>query len=105
LGWGENQTGAAALLKSPNACENHQTEPSWVNETKHGAAERMRRFRDRRKRGTRVYRIEVAEDEIEALLVGTRNLHPASADNPKLVEAALQRMIDTLVVRYLSRDA
>jgi hypothetical protein len=72
---------------------------------KHGAADRMRRWRERRKRGTRVYRIEAAEDEIEALLVGTRNLHPASADNPKQVEAALQRMIDTLVVRYFSRDA
>jgi hypothetical protein len=71
----------------------------------HSAAERMRRWRERRKKGTRVYRIEADEAEIEELLIGTKHLHPANADSPRAVEEALQRMIDTLAVRYLSRDA
>lgn len=70
----------------------------------HSSADRMRRLRDRRKRGTRVYRIEVAEDEIEALLVGTKHLSPLNTDSPRAVEAALQSLIDRLAVSYLSRE-
>jgi hypothetical protein len=84
-----------------------KAEPSQVNdrdETKHGAAERMRRLRERRRRGTRVFRIEADEAEIEALLVGTKHLSPLNADSPRAVESALQSLIDRLAVSYLSRE-
>jgi cytidylate kinase len=75
-----------------------------MNETKHGTAERMRRLRERKRRGTRVFKIELDEAEIEDLLIGTKHLRPENADSHRAVESALQSLIDRLAVSYLSRE-
>lgn len=69
-----------------------------------GAAERQRRYRDRRKAGRRVLQIEIDEVELAAALEMLRFLDPQKADDDEAVERGLSEMIQVLC-RVLANDA
>ncbi|MGO6778672.1 hypothetical protein [Rhizobium ruizarguesonis] len=69
-----------------------------------GAAERQRRYRDRRKAGRRVLRIEVDEVELAVVLERLHFIDPQQADDDEAVGRGLSEMIQVLC-RGLADDA
>ncbi|MGO6907400.1 hypothetical protein ACC684_24780 [Rhizobium ruizarguesonis] len=69
-----------------------------------GAAERQRRYRDRRKAGRRVLQIEIDEVELAAALQRLHFLGPLDADDDETLRRGLNRMIQVLC-RGLAGDA
>ncbi|MBY5530535.1 hypothetical protein [Rhizobium leguminosarum] len=61
-----------------------------------GAAERQRRYRDRRKAGRRVLQIEIDEVELAAALERLHFLSPLDADDDEALQGGLNRMIQVL---------
>ncbi|MBX4989381.1 hypothetical protein [Rhizobium lentis] len=61
-----------------------------------GAAERQRRYRDRKKAGRRVFQIEVDEVELTATLERLRILSPLDADDDETLRRGLNRIIQVL---------
>lgn len=61
-----------------------------------GAAERQRRYRDRRKAGRRVLQIEIDEVELAAALERLKILSPLDADDDETLRRGLNRIIEVL---------
>ncbi|WP_172643462.1 hypothetical protein [Rhizobium gallicum] len=66
--------------------------------------ERQRRYRDRRRAGRRVLRIEIDEVELAVVLERLHFLDPQKADDDEAVERGLSDMIQVLC-RGLADDA
>ncbi|WP_085859436.1 hypothetical protein [Rhizobium sp. TAL182] len=69
-----------------------------------GAAERQRRYRDRRKAGRRVLQIEIDEVELADALERLHLLDPLEADDDEAVLRAFHKMVRVLC-RGLADDA
>jgi hypothetical protein len=63
------------------------------------AAVRMRRLRDRRRRGFRVALVEISQQDMQALIT-TGVLDRALAADLSAVEAAIGKVLDRLAERY-----
>ncbi|MGR9204115.1 hypothetical protein ACU8OG_09260 [Rhizobium leguminosarum] len=61
-----------------------------------GAAERQRRYRERRKAGRRVLQIEIDEVELTAALERMKILSPLDADDDGAVLQAFHKMVRVL---------
>ncbi|TBZ86153.1 hypothetical protein E0H56_27780 [Rhizobium leguminosarum bv. viciae] len=61
-----------------------------------GAAERQRRYRDRKKAGRRVFQIEVDEVELTATLERLKILSPLDADDDETLRRGLNWIIEVL---------
>ncbi|WP_439574923.1 hypothetical protein [Phreatobacter sp.] len=61
------------------------------------AADRARRYRERRREGIEVYRVPV-RDCIAVVLVELGELHPNKSDDRAAVEAALARFLERLAL-------
>ncbi|WFU88743.1 hypothetical protein QA644_06680 [Rhizobium sp. CC1099] len=68
------------------------------------SSERQRRYRERRKVGRRVVRVEVDEVELAAALESLNFRSPVNADDDEAVQRALNDMIQVLC-RGLADDA
>ncbi|WP_143540767.1 hypothetical protein [Rhizobium sp. L43] len=68
-----------------------------------GAAERQRRYRDRRKAGRRVLQIEIDEVELAAALERLHFLNPLEADDDEAVLKAFRAMV-VVLCRGLAGD-
>jgi hypothetical protein len=63
------------------------------------SAERKRHYRQRRARGLRVFHIEADEVALGEALIQHGLLHPADAEDPRLVEKALASVIADWVAK------
>jgi hypothetical protein len=66
---------------------------SQVSKTPKSAAERMRRYRNRRRRGERIVRVRLGPDEIEAL-VSRGYLLPGDRDDADAIQFGMSCLID-----------
>ena len=57
------------------------------------AAERMRRYRERRRRGLSCIKVQLRRSEVDAL-IGCRLLQPAEREDRRALAAALHRYLD-----------
>lgn len=64
------------------------------------ARERMRRLRDRVRRGRMVVSVEADDVALQEALVSSGLLDPMEDENPSKVREAFQRWVDELLSRY-----